>query len=209
MQVYCSQWVQRMKFRTEKEEQLVVFMQETCGELLSLLLLTGLGENAWPDRRRFTVSEIDADGYMIRHRLELTSDETLPHDRDPLVLAALLKMLIERRLPYTLKCEHAELVHALGWRDIVGADGDIIKAVERYYTASLAEVESLWTRPGSVGTVAFVRATRFLIGYQTHGVELADGTGTVVAIFNPDFVVGLARRVLLGIDWKRVVAIEV
>lgn len=198
-----------MIFRTEKEKQLVAFMQETFGELLSLLLLTGLGEEAWPGSRRFTVSEVDADGYMIRHRLELTSDEALPHGRDPLVLAVLLKMLIERRQPSRLACEQAEIVRALGWRDVAGAGRAIVGAVERYYAASLAEVEKMQTQPESAGAVAFVRAKRFLMGYRISGMELADGTGTVVAVFNPDFVMELARRVLHGMDWKRVVAIEV
>lgn len=198
-----------MNFRTEREKQLVAFMQETFGELLSLLLLTGLGEEAWPGSRRFTVSELDADGYMISHRLELTSDEALPHGRDPLVLAALLKMLIERRQPSRLAYEQAEIVRALGWRDVAGAGGAVVGAVERYYAASLAEVEKIQTRPDSTGPVAFVSATRFLMGYRTSGAELAEGTGTVVAVFNPDFVMELSRRVLHGMDWKRVVAIEV
>ena len=74
-----------MTFRTERERQLVAFMQEAYGEMLSLFLLSGLGEEGWLGLRYFIVAEVDWDDRIIRHRIAMTSDgdEFLPQDRDP------------------------------------------------------------------------------------------------------------------------------
>src|SRR4051812_27062486 len=96
-----------MIFRTEQERQLVAYMQEAYGELLALFLLSGLGEEeGWSGLRYFTVAEVDGDEKTVRHRLAMTSDGDtfLPHGSDPLVLAALLKLLRERGKTHRMKC---------------------------------------------------------------------------------------------------------
>jgi hypothetical protein len=55
---------------------------------------------------------------------------------------------------------------------------------------------------------AFAISQRILIEYETADGE-GDGRTYVSAAFNPDFVDRLSRKSLLGIDWSRVVALEV
>jgi hypothetical protein len=197
-----------MNFRTEQERRLVSFMQEAYGELLSLFLLSGLGEEGFDGLSYFTVCELGAGGEINRRRVAVTSDGDtfLPHGRDPLILAALLKLLPGHET-HRVKCRPSDLTALLGWEGIAGAGQAAAGAIERYYAASLAVLvpsEELYFGESP----AFAHSQRILIEYETVDSE-GDGMTHVNAAFNPTFVDRLRSKSLLGIDWGRVVAIEV
>ena len=201
-----------MNFHTERERHLVAFLQDTYGEMLSLFLLTGLDEQGWSGLRYFTVCEVDQDEKVIRHRLAMISDDdtSLPHGRDPLVLAALLKLLLERSKTYRMKCSLVDLMAILGWEDLASARQAVAGAMERYYTASLALLAPSEDEPYFGESPTFALKRRILIDQETRGAESERGTKAYFNIaFNPDCTTWLMQRILLDIDWKRVVAIEV
>jgi hypothetical protein len=201
-----------MNFRSEKEKQLIAFLQATFGELLSLFLLSGLGEEGWVGRRYFTISELDYHEKIIRHRLVLTSyeDTFLPHGLDPLVLAALLKLLFDRGKTYRMNCRLVELRAVLGWDDLAGTGKSVAGALERYYAASLAVMPPLEEEPHFGESPTFVLRRRILLEYETPGTGIEGGLNTDFGVaFNPDFTLWLRRKILLGIDWERVMAVEV
>lgn len=198
-----------MNFRTEQERQLVSFMQETYGELLSLFLLSGLGEDGFDGLSYFTVCELGPGEMIDRRRLAVTSDGDtfLPHGRDPLVLAALLKLLQGSGSTHVVRCRPSDLTGLLGWEDIASGGQAVTRAMERYYAVSLAVLADSGELYFGESPVLALRQ-RILVEHGTAGGESGEEF-YVSAAFNPDFVDRLRRKALLGIDWSRVVAVEV
>jgi hypothetical protein len=200
-----------MNLCTEQERRLVAYMQERYGEMLSLFLLSGLGEEGQAGARHFTVSELDWDENIIRRHLVLSSNSAeslLPHGRDPLVLAATLKLLRERGQANRVRFRLAELTAALGWGDTAESAEAVSGAIGRYYGATLAalprgEHHTRESRPPG-------RGSRILVERETEVIE-GEGVGESYfgVAFHPDFSLWLGHKLLLGIDWKRVIAVEI
>lgn len=198
-----------MNFRTEQERHLVSFMQEAYGELLSLFLLSGLGEEGFDGLSYFTVCERGPGEEINRRRLAVTSDGDtfLPHGRDPLVLAALLKLQQSPVSTHVVKCRTSDLTTLLGWEDMASGGQAVTRAMERYYGVSLA-VLAPSEEPYFGESPVLALSQRILVEHGTAGDEGGE-VSYVSAAFNPDFVDRLRRKSLLGIDWSRVVAVEV
>ena len=97
----------------------------------------------------------------------------------------------------------------LGWDDPASAGEAIAGAIERYYTTSL-RVLAHSQEPYYGESPNFALSMRILIEHEIGGTESEGGVQTSFGlIFNPDFVGWLRWGILLGIDWKRVVALEV
>jgi hypothetical protein len=200
-----------MSFRTEQERRLVASTQDAYGDMLSLFLLAGLGEEGRAGARHFTVCEMDWDGNIIRRRLILSPDSEeslLPHGRDPLVLAVILKLLRERRQANRVGFRLAELMATLGWSDLSASGKVVADAIGRYYATTLASLRpSGESYPGESG--ASGRGGRILIEHETQVTEGESLGRTHFAVaLHPDLALWLGHRILLGIDWKRVVAIS-
>jgi hypothetical protein len=198
-----------MHFRSQNEKHLVAFLQETFGELLSIFLLSGLGEEGWAGERFFTVSLSAGQGAVEKYRLEMISDgdTSLPNNLNPLVLAAMLKMLLEHGETCRLACRQVELMKTLGWDDSSATGKAVLEAVERYYALSIAGMPYAENQLDSTGVT---RITRLLVEYETREVKTADEMETNVCVsFNPEIIEAIKKRRLLGIDWNQVVAIEV
>lgn len=198
-----------MNFRTEQERHLVSFMQEAYGELLSLFLLSGLGEEGFDGLRYFTVCEHGPGEEINRRRIAVTSDGDtfLPHGRDPLILAALLKLLQGQGSTHMVRCRTSDLTSLLGWEDIASGGQAVTRAMERYYAVSLA-VLAHSAEPYFGESPVLALRQRILVEHETAGGESGE-VSYVSAAFNPDFVDRLRRKSLLGIDWGRAVAVEV
>jgi hypothetical protein len=199
-----------MNLRTEQERRLVAYTQERYGEMLSLFLLSGLDEEGRAGARYFAVSEMDWDENIIRHRLVLSPDSEeslLPHGRDPLVLAAILKLLRERGKANRVRFRLAELTAALGWGDTAESAEAVSGAIGRYYSATLAALPRGEHYAGESPPIG--RGSRILIERETQVTE-REGAGKSYfgVAFNLEFSLWLRHRILLGIDWKRVAAIS-
>jgi hypothetical protein len=85
------------------ERHLLKFSLNTFGEKLSQLLLTGIGKRKVGQRWRLAISYISDQGAMRKRHVQVITYEPasgesfLPRGRDPLVLLALLRLLINRR----------------------------------------------------------------------------------------------------------------
>jgi hypothetical protein len=201
-----------MSFRTEQEMRLVSYTQERYGEMLSLFLLAGLGEEGRAGTRHFTVCEVDWDGNIIRRRLALFPDSEesmLPHGRDPLVFAAILKLLRERGKVNRVRFKLADLTAALGWSDMADSAEAVTGAIGRYYGATLAALPPRGEHYTGESPPSG-RGSRILIERETQVTE-GEGAGRSYfeVGFHLEFSLWLRHRILLGLDWKRVIAVEI
>jgi hypothetical protein len=200
-----------MNLRTEQERRLVVYIREKYGEMLSLFLLAGLGEEGRAGARHFAVCELDWDGNIIRRHLVLSADSEeslLPHGRDPLVFAAILRLLRERGKANSVRFRLADLTAELGWSDTADSAEAVAGAIGRYYSATLAALPPRGEHYTGESPPSG-RGSRILIERETQVTE-GEGAGRIYfeVGFHLEFSLWLRHRLLLGLDWKRVAAIS-
>jgi hypothetical protein len=108
------------------------FIRETFGEQFGALLLAGYGDSGRHRALSLHVTESRGGGDQAGLVVEIAG--TLPHGQEPLVLAALLKLLLARpghgpRLEFTTE----ELLGELGWRGSA-VERDAVDGAIRKYT---------------------------------------------------------------------------
>ncbi len=194
------------------------FALEKFGERLSQFLLSGLGEEA-PERTwLFTIMFTDNVGVSRRRDLQVEADNLpdivtlLPRWREPLVILALLRLLMDRQ-PFSssLLYDQAEVLELLGWEDTPTKRFSIDDAVERYvdmsYRWSLSAEE--------LAEQHFSRHrgwTRFVTGCGYRDVEEEAG-GRIRRVANRvDFAAEcineLISQSLFGVNWNKVITFE-
>lgn len=95
---------------------LTTFVYDTFGQQFGDLLLAGYGAEPEGKRKRLYVTESDA-GVKINWTIELIARRPLCRD-EPLVLAALLKLLLTRQsISHLLEFDLSELLTELRWQD--------------------------------------------------------------------------------------------
>jgi len=178
---------------------------EEFGEGLGALLLAGHGAEAGDRMRSFMVVVADAGAGRRVRFLEARADAgVLPHGPDPLVLAALLELLAGRGTASRLALRLPELLRALGWRasaeSVVAVEG----ALARYYRTSYCEVRRRES-PTAGEALGCVVEQRLIAGYdleqEVAGRGGREGVFQTVVDFNPQFLSGINRRSLFGINW--------
>lgn len=107
------------------------FVYETFGQQFGDLLMAGYGAAPGGERRRLCLIESEV-GVKTDWLIELVSDH-LPCRDEPLVLAALLKLLLSRSsvLNY-LEFELGELLAELQWQDEVNTRQQVGAAINTY-----------------------------------------------------------------------------
>jgi hypothetical protein len=95
---------------------LVEFVYSTFGKSFGDLLLAGYNEErSWKTRKFYIIEEVS--GVSVEWEIEVAGKSS-PIRHEPLVLAALLKLLLHRpALSYLLEFEMSEMVKELGWKD--------------------------------------------------------------------------------------------
>ena len=181
---------------------LVSYVRRTFGDRFASVVLVGYGGQEGPRELLLKVS-VASRGEGIHGQLLKVSGD-LPHGQEPLLLAALLKLLLSRgSLSPELEFEMQEVLAALSWPEAPGArvdDGDrvIRKYVGLTYTAG-------GEGDGGAGSGMYALVT----GYDLEeGMELADHPAARIirrVHFHPRFVDGLkdSRVVFAGIDFGR------
>jgi hypothetical protein len=198
---------------SERERALLEFALDTFGEPLSQLILAGLGEEAEARSWLFTVTFEDERGAARRREIKLEPDERpdvvtlLPRGREPLVILALLRLLIEdpQRSSSTLSYKQEGVLDLLGWEDTADVRSAIDGAVERY--AGLSYSWGLSGEELAERSLSFYDAEgRFVSGYGHYNAEESGGYKRVAdtVAFSSVFVEGLMRRTLFNVDWNSV-----
>ena len=196
------------------EQRLLDFSRERFGESLSQFLLAGLGEEPLGQRWRFTISYADDENAVLKRQVEVITYEPadgssfLPRGRNPLVLAALLRLLLtgDPASPITLRFEPEEVLSLLGWKDTRKAGGEIDEAVRRYFMLTYK-----WKMNKSELTrrkLRFYTSDENMIS-ETNILSEEDANGQMrrvvsQVVFNEHFIEHLIGRSLFGIDWNTV-----
>jgi hypothetical protein len=200
--------------RKEATQRLISFINEVCGEHLATLLLGDYGN---PQRRLsqiFLVTVKDRTQELVLNVEIKTEDKWgLTCGQEPLVMIALLKLLFARRklLTGTASYTYEEVLHLLGWRDTRQSRHDIKDAIDINFIQSFNLSADTAETP-----VSFRRRQHMMAGYGF--IEAADNSdslgetslyrGDFLIDFNLDFVQGLCKRSLLGINWNLVIAMK-
>lgn len=194
------------------ERRLLKFALDLFGEPLSQFLLSGLGEEAEARVWLFTVTFADERGTARSRGIRVEPDDipgapcVLPRQREPLVMLALLRLLIEnrRRSSPALTYGQEEVLRLLGWEDTEEGRSAIDEAVKRY-----ARLSYSWGLSGeelAERRLSFYDAeARFVSGYGFYDEE--DGEYKRVANrvdLASEFVEELMRRRVFNLDWNKV-----
>lgn len=120
---------------TEAEHDLLDTARRVLGDNLFQFLFSDLGGTHHP-RRRFTATSVREQGPGTVHQLEAVSESEkgLPGGRDPVVMAALLRLLVTRgKGKDEVVFRDEELLGILSWPDTRESRLAVEAAVERYY----------------------------------------------------------------------------
>lgn len=195
------------------ERRLLEFALDLFDEHLSRFLLSGTGEETKAQVWLFTVSFVNTQGVTLRREIRVEPDDipdeprVLPGRREPLVLLALLRLLIEAPMPSfsTMSYSQEQVLYLLGWDDDEASRSAIDEAVTRY-----ARLSYSWRLSGdelAEKKLSFYEAqSRFVSGYGYYNAE-EDGEYKRLANnieFSSVFVEGLTKRTAFGVDWSRV-----
>lgn len=107
------------------------FIRETFGDEFASVLLAGYDREAGRGELIVWFSS-GAVGEVSTRRSLMVSGE-LPHGREPLVLAALLKLLLSR-VPFSpvLEFEMPEILDSLGWPEAPSTRGEVDRVIRKY-----------------------------------------------------------------------------
>jgi hypothetical protein len=122
---------------------LTTFVYDTFGQQFGDLLLTGYGAEPEDKRRQLYVTELQA-GTEINWTLEIITCRPLCR-AEPLVLAALLKLLLNRQsISHLLEFELGELLTELRWQDKLSTRQQVETSIGGY-------VRLLYDKQGVLG----------------------------------------------------------
>ena len=202
---------------TEAENDLLDTARRVLGVNLLTFLLSGLGEPHHP-RRLYMARSIRAHGPGLTFQLEAVSEteEGLPGDRDPLVMAALLHLLwTGDRGRDEVVFRDEMLLERLSWPDTPESRRSIDKAVERYYSTAYRRTSSESLGAGG-GERRSSHVQKLVPAYETT-VEMLSGPPkevrkSTVVQFTTKLIeeVSGAEKYFLGVDfeWLRLTRLQ-
>ena len=195
---------------TDAEQRILDSAFRILGENLAEFLLSGLGEAHRTKRRTFTAQSTNPQGVSICYKLEMLNEskQGLPINHDPLVFAALLQILSERKFPRSkVRFRDQVVLTRLQWPQSIESELLIKQAIERYvYTAHYLLDTKLPEEERIDGQYSCCR--RLLTGFETISTrqslpsEKAHSHKTV--LFNPEFlpIIGADLKQFMGLDFK-------
>lgn len=174
-----------------KSHHLVEFVRRTFGEQFGAVLLAGYGEEA--AFSELSLSLVESAGGAGEGEWQLVLSGNVPSGQDPLVLAALLKLLLSGApLTPTLEFNPEEVLEELNWPDTPPARAVIDGALRKYLGLTYAKR----MRPPS-GMIRGMYA--LIVGYdQADEKHIGGGeTRTYTSVtFHPQFIERLNSSVI-------------
>jgi hypothetical protein len=186
----------------ESNNPLVNFIHEAFGARCAELLLVGLGEEPVQGREKIYVAEA-GEGAEWEVEMEVVGG-ALPCRSEPLVLAALLKLLLGRKdLTSSLEFHMREVVDELKQVGITLTDEDVDRIISKYVALSYDKRAKGPREPDEGGVYSLV------VGYFRESVKGVRETNSVRASssiqFDQSFVEGLREGevIIVGIWFGR------
>lgn len=203
---------------TRQERGLLRFALDRFGEPLSQFLLSGVGEDTEVPARLFSVTFSDRAGVSYTRRIKVVARSrgdavtpSLPRRKDPLVMLAFLRLLIDvrRMSSFAVRYEQKEVLSLLGWETNEDNRLALDEAVRRY--SGLSYEWAMGEEELKAKGLDFYESEEFLI--SGYGYENSEGGGGAKRAwseitFSGQFVKELLGRSLFGINWDSVFAIE-
>jgi hypothetical protein len=203
---------------SRSERRLLRFALDRFGEPLSRFLLSGIGEEAEARERRFTIALSDHTGTPYTRRLKVIADyrggtdtPSLPRRKEPLVMLAFLRLLIEGRQmsSFAMRYGQEEVLSLLGWEVTENNRLALDEAVRCYaglrYEWALGEEEL-----SAKGLTFYAGEASFVSGYAYENAEVEGEVKRARSEvrFAEEFVRELMSRSLFGIRWDGVTEIS-
>lgn len=189
----------------EGMHHLEVFIKQTFGDDMGALLLAGYGEEAGLRETSLIVAGVTDGGGEADWLIEISGN--MPYGEEPLVLAALLKLLLTRGpLSVWFDFSLEEVLVELDWQDRRFAQDAVDSAVRKYAGLS-------YERKDAAGNEARGMYT-LVVGYDqiTDGVNEGDNRVRVLnrVHFHPPLVEGLRnfRMEFAGIEFGELRSVE-
>jgi hypothetical protein len=188
----------------ESVPHLVNFVYEAFGVQCAALLMIGLGEESAQAEKKFYVQETVDGG--VRHWEIGVVANALPYRSEPLVLAALLKMLLRHKtVPFTLEFQVSEVMEELLRAGVAITYEHVDRIIAKYIALSYDKREKSDEESDGAGGGMY----SLLVGYLRGSVKEA-GASDLARVsnsvqFDQSFVVGLRRGdvVLAGIPFGK------
>lgn len=203
---------------SDRERELLGFALDLCGEQLGSFLLTGLGEDTASRSRHFTVTFTGPAGTPYEREIKITANQrgggatsSLPRRREPLVMLALLRLLIEDRKlsSFVMSYRQEEVLWLLGWDVTDETRLALDEAIERY-----AGIDYEWALGGeelaAKGLSSCDGQACLVSGYAFENFEEGGKVkrASSEVRFAEEFVRELMTRSLFGINWDGVTGIS-
>lgn len=192
---------------TEAEQDLLDFARRVLGGSLAQFLLSGLGEP--PRIRRCYTARSAKRASTYNFEIVSETEDGLPAERDPLVLAALLHLMWTRKAGrHEVAFRDEELLERLGWPETRETRLVLDAAVERYFcTAYHVKGRRLLRAEGVESRYSHVR--KLVTGYETTKERLLESPGRVLKSTVVQFAAGFYEEVageekyFFGIDFEQ------
>jgi hypothetical protein len=195
---------------TGAEQQTLAAAYQLLGTNLANFLLSGLGETHINHHRTFNAGFISPSDSEMTHQLEMLNDseQGLPRERDPLVLASVLGLLwkqMDLTIPVTF--ESSVLLSNLQWPDSPESNLIIQQAIERYFSTAYYLVDNNLPESERIeGPYSHCR--KLLVAYDTstdYSLEIPHQASSMMTVrFSPDFLEGISseRKFFLNLDFE-------
>jgi hypothetical protein len=178
--------------------QLVNFVREAFGGQCAAILLVGLDEESVKGTKTFDVREV-TEGKEWELEVEVVGS-TLPCRSEPLVLAALLKMLIAlKSIPSHLEFQMSEVVDELRQDGVPLPDKGVDQIISKYVALSYnkrAKGESESEERGGMYSLI----TGYVRGSEKEAGETSPARVSSIVLFEQSFVAGLRKGEVILAD---------
>jgi hypothetical protein len=188
---------------TETEQKILSEARYLLGNNLADYLLSGLGETNITDCRAFIARSTSHHGQDSTYRFEIIneSEEGLPIERDPLVLAVLLDTLREqRKMDDTVTIKVSDILETFRCSQTPASELLIKQAIERYVSTTYCLID-----PPVPEGESRSRFRRLIIEYETISrpppVAGTDRQSFIKVTFFPSFIYSI-------IPWRKFLGIE-
>jgi hypothetical protein len=172
-------------------DRLVNFVREAFGVRCAELLLAGLGEEPRRGTKRFYVLEAEEDAEW-EVEIEVVGG-TLPYRAEPLMLAALLKLLLARGgIPSPLEFRLSEVTDELRRAGVTLIDKDVDRIISKYAALSYDKRAKSPRGPDEGGVYSLVA------GYFRESVKGVGETSSVRASSSIQFDQSFVERLRKG-----------